>query len=106
MKNICAETETARGGSGDRSVELKLCSSVAVIPLCHESCDQPQSCEKQGLSRSFLAIVSSWDRCSFRIVQPRNSLVCSHCFFFFFFLMRVGASGLWWFMPFLRTHLQ
>jgi hypothetical protein len=26
--------------------------------------------------------------------------------FFFFFLMRVGASGLWWFMSFLGTHLQ
>lgn len=61
------------GGSGNRSVELKLCSSVAMTPACHETCDQPQSYESQGLSRSFLAIISSWDCCSFRIVQPRDS---------------------------------
>lgn len=37
MKNIYVGTDIAQGGSGNRSVELKLCLSVAVIPVCHET---------------------------------------------------------------------
>lgn len=57
---LSCEDEGHLGADIALSVELKL-SARQCVTVCHETCERPQSCEKQGLSRSFHAIMSSWD---------------------------------------------